>query len=79
MAEEYKTMAQGAPATGVAQTGVGAVAEEYRGKAEEVWSDAKDRARTLQEKSEDYVRQHPLKAVLTALGIGFVLALIFRH
>ena len=57
----------------------GAMAEEYRGKAEQVWGDARDRARTLQEDGEQYVRENPIKAVFTALGIGFVLGLIFRR
>ena len=40
---------------------------------------ARDRARTLQEDGEQYVRENPTKAVFTALGIGFVLGLIFRR
>ena len=57
----------------------GAMAEEYRGKAEQAWDDARERARTLQEDGEQYVRENPTKAVFTALGIGFVLGLIFRR
>ena len=65
-AEEFKSAA-------------GAVADEYRGRAEEVWNDATDRVRTFQEDTEQYVRDNPTKAVFTALGIGFVLGLIFRR
>ncbi len=54
------------------------MAGEYRGKAEQAWGDAQDRARTLQEDGEQYVRDNPTKAVFTALGIGFVLGMIFR-
>ena len=61
------------------KSAAGAMAEEYRGKAEQVWGDARDRARTLQEDGEEYVRENPTKAVFTALGIGFVLGLIFRR
>jgi ElaB/YqjD/DUF883 family membrane-anchored ribosome-binding protein len=61
------------------KSAAGAVAEEYRGKAEQAWDDAKDRARTFQEDSEQYIRENPTKAVFTALGIGFVLGLIFRR
>jgi ElaB/YqjD/DUF883 family membrane-anchored ribosome-binding protein len=72
------------------KSAAGAVAEEYRGKAEqawegargraeEAWGDAKHRARTFQEDSEQYIRENPTKAVFTALGIGFVLGLIFRR
>jgi ElaB/YqjD/DUF883 family membrane-anchored ribosome-binding protein len=56
-----------------------AMAGEYRDKAEQVWGDARERARTLQEDGEQYVRENPTKAVFTALGVGFVLGLIFRR
>ena len=55
------------------------MAGDYRDKATQVWDDAKVRVRTLQEDGEDYVRENPMKAVATALGIGFVLGLIFRR
>jgi len=55
------------------------MADEYRGKAEQAWDDARERARTLQEDGEQYIRENPTKAVFTALGIGFVLGLIFRR
>ena len=57
----------------------GAMADEYRGHTEEVWDDACHRVRSFQEESEQYVRENPTKAVLAALGIGFVLAFIFRR
>jgi ElaB/YqjD/DUF883 family membrane-anchored ribosome-binding protein len=55
------------------------MAGDYRDKATQAWDDAKVRVRTLQEDGEDYVRENPMKAVATALGIGFVLGLIFRR
>jgi ElaB/YqjD/DUF883 family membrane-anchored ribosome-binding protein len=55
------------------------IAEEYRGRAEEAWGQARDRVRTFQEDSEQYVRDNPTKAVFTALGVGFILGLIFRR
>ena len=55
------------------------MAEQYRGKAEEAWGQAQDRVRTFQEDGEAYVRENPTKAVFTALGIGFVLGIIFRR
>jgi ElaB/YqjD/DUF883 family membrane-anchored ribosome-binding protein len=61
------------------KSAAGAVAEEYRGRAGEVWNDAKYRARSFQEDGEQYVRENPTKAVFAALGIGFVLGLIFRR
>jgi ElaB/YqjD/DUF883 family membrane-anchored ribosome-binding protein len=65
--------------SGDRQSPAGALAEEYRAKAEEVWGAAKDRARTLQEDSKEYVRENPIRAVFATLGIGFVLGwMIFR-
>ncbi len=55
------------------------MADDYRDKATQVWDDAKVRARTLQEDGEDYVRDNPMRAVLTALGVGFVLGLVCRR
>ncbi len=52
---------------------------EARGKAEQAWGDARNRARTFQDDAEQYVRENPTKAIFTALGIGFVLGLIFRR
>ena len=72
------------------KSAAGAFAEEYRGKAEQAWGeargkaeqawgDATSRVRTFQEDAEHYVRENPTKAVFTALGIGFVLGLVFRR
>jgi ElaB/YqjD/DUF883 family membrane-anchored ribosome-binding protein len=57
----------------------GAMADKYLGRAEEVWDDSLDRVRTFRDDSKQYVRKNPSKAVFTALGIGFVLGLIFRR
>jgi ElaB/YqjD/DUF883 family membrane-anchored ribosome-binding protein len=61
------------------RSAAGSVADEYRGRAEEVWNDASNRVRSFQEDTEQYVRENPTKAVFTALGVGFVLGLIFRR
>jgi ElaB/YqjD/DUF883 family membrane-anchored ribosome-binding protein len=61
------------------KSAAGSVAGEYREKAEQAWNEATDRARTFQEDAEQYVRENPTKAVVTALGIGFVLGMIFRR
>ncbi|HEV2095625.1 MAG TPA: hypothetical protein VGQ82_03905 [Chthoniobacterales bacterium] len=61
------------------KSAAGAVADEYRGKAEQAWGDARDRVRTFQEDGEEYVRENPTKAVFTALGVGFLLGIIFRR
>ena len=56
-----------------------AKAGEYRDKAEEAYQQARARARSLQDESEAYIRENPLRGVLTALGIGFVVGLFFRR
>lgn len=57
----------------------GAIAEEYQGSAEKVWNDARSRVRSFHHDSERYVRQNPVKAVFSALAVGFVLGMIFRR
>ena len=56
-----------------------AKAQEFKGRAEEAYTTARTRARSLQEEGETFVRQNPLRGVLTALGVGFVLGLLFRR
>ena len=56
-----------------------ATAGAIAGTVEQTWDDARDRARIFQEDSKQYVRENPTKAVFIALGIGFVLGLIFRR
>lgn len=57
----------------------GAFGEAAGGDAKEAMDNAKHGARTLRENADQYVRDNPTKAVLTALGIGFVCGLIFRR
>ena len=47
---------------------------QFQDAAENVWSDAQSRAKTWQTEVESFVRQNPTKAVLMALGFGFVLS-----
>jgi len=61
------------------RSAAGATADEYRARGKEVLDDALHRVRSLQGDSKQYVRQNPTKAVFTALGVGFVLGLIFRR
>jgi ElaB/YqjD/DUF883 family membrane-anchored ribosome-binding protein len=75
--ESSKTHARRAAAD--LKSAASTMAGDYRDKATQAWGDAKVRVRTLQEDGEDYIRENPMKAVLTALGIGFVLGLIFRR
>jgi ElaB/YqjD/DUF883 family membrane-anchored ribosome-binding protein len=54
-------------------------AKEYAEKTSAVFDEAKNRVRTLREDGEDYVRANPMKAVFTALGVGFMLGTIFKR
>ena len=61
------------------RSAAGAMADEYRERGKEVLDDALHRVRSFQGDSKQYVRKNPSKAVFTALGIGFVIGLIFRR
>ena len=58
------------------KSAAGETVGEYHEKAEQVWDDARDRVRTFKQDAEQYVRENPIMAVFSALGIGFVLGLI---
>jgi ElaB/YqjD/DUF883 family membrane-anchored ribosome-binding protein len=53
-------------------------AQEFRGAAKSVWSDTMSQAKSWHTKGEAYVRANPTKAILMALGLGFLLGLSFR-
>jgi len=61
------------------RSAAGATVDEYRARGKEVWDDALHRVRSFQDDSKQYVRENPTKAVFAALGIGFVLGLMFRR
>lgn len=67
----------GAKASEFRETAEGKV-HEFRERAEERYGEARARTRTLQEDGEAYVRENPMKAVVTALAAGFVLGLVMR-
>jgi ElaB/YqjD/DUF883 family membrane-anchored ribosome-binding protein len=56
-----------------------AEAKDSAEKASAVFDEVEERVRTLREDGEDYARKNPTKAVLTALGVGFVLGLIYKN
>ena len=58
---------------------VASLPQDYTDQASRELNETKQRLRTLREDGEDYVRENPMKAVMTTLGIGFVLGLIFRR
>ena len=45
--------------------------------AAQVWSDTKEKAQELQQKSERYVRQNPLPSVFGAILVGFSIGMLF--
>jgi ElaB/YqjD/DUF883 family membrane-anchored ribosome-binding protein len=49
-----------------------------RGRAEHAYSEARNRAQSLRGESEQWIRENPTRAVLTAMGVGFILGLMFR-
>jgi ElaB/YqjD/DUF883 family membrane-anchored ribosome-binding protein len=51
-------------------------AQELRGAAESAWSDAGSQAKNWQAEAEAYVRDNPTKAVLMAVGVGYLLQII---
>jgi len=59
--------------------GAGGTTGSFRGVASEQWEDTREKARELQVSMEDYVRENPTKAILTAVGAGFVLGLLIRR
>ena len=56
-----------------------AKAAELRQRAEQKYDEVRSRADKMRHEGEDYVRENPSRAVLIALGVGFVLGLIFRR
>jgi len=53
--------------------------ERIKAAAAEKIREGKEKAREFHHTAEDYVRAHPTKCVLGALGAGLVLGLIMRR
>jgi ElaB/YqjD/DUF883 family membrane-anchored ribosome-binding protein len=56
-----------------------ALAKDYVELATEASDQTQARLHTLRKEAEDYVRENPMKTVLTALGVGFMLARVLRR
>jgi ElaB/YqjD/DUF883 family membrane-anchored ribosome-binding protein len=54
-------------------------AAHFREVAQEQWTDTREKAREVHISTEAYIREHPTKCVLGALGIGFLIGLIARR
>jgi ElaB/YqjD/DUF883 family membrane-anchored ribosome-binding protein len=61
------------------RSSAGAMANEYRGRLEEIRDDALHHIRSFQDDGKQFVRENPTGAVFAALAVGFVLGLIFRR
>jgi ElaB/YqjD/DUF883 family membrane-anchored ribosome-binding protein len=47
--------------------------------AQQQWDETRVKAKEIHVTAEDYIRQNPTKAVLGALGVGFLIGLIARN
>ena len=54
-------------------------AQQLKQAAGEQMQQSRVKAREVHADTEEYIRQHPTKSVLTALGIGFVIGLAIRR
>jgi ElaB/YqjD/DUF883 family membrane-anchored ribosome-binding protein len=61
------------------KSAIPSMVKDYAEKGSAVLGEAKNRVRTLREDGEDYVRTNPMKAVLTALGVGFMLGVTLKR
>lgn len=51
---------------------------QARDIAQQQWEETRVKAKEIHVTAEDYIRQNPTKAVLGALGVGFLIGLIVR-
>lgn len=52
--------------------------QHARETAQQQWEETRVKAKEIHITAEDYIRQNPTKAVLGALGVGFLIGLIAR-
>jgi len=52
---------------------------QAREMASEQWTGARDKASAAHESAEDYIRAHPTRSVLGAIGVGFIIGLLVRR
>ena len=57
----------------------GAKAQHFKQAASEQVEQGRVKAREAHADAEDYVRKHPTKSILTALGVGVVIGLVIRR
>lgn len=54
-------------------------AHQAKESAQQQWDETSVKAKEIQVTAEDYIRQNPTKAILGALGVGFLVGLITRR
>ncbi|MFT3991789.1 MAG: DUF883 C-terminal domain-containing protein [Luteolibacter sp.] len=54
-------------------------AQHFKESATAQWEDTRVKAKEFHSTGEEYIRANPTKAVLTALGVGFLIGLIVRR
>ncbi len=54
-------------------------AQSAKQSAQHQWDDTREKAKEIHVTAEDYIRQNPTKAVLGALGVGFLIGLIAKN
>lgn len=54
-------------------------AHQAKATAQAQWDDTRVKAKEIHVTAEDYIRQNPTKAILGALGVGFLIGLIARN
>ena len=54
-------------------------AQQAKQNAQHQWDETRVKAKEIHVTAEDYIRQNPTKAVLGALGVGFLIGLITRN
>lgn len=76
-AEHYKAVAT--EKAGHYKTVATEKAQHAKESAQVQWDETRVKAKEIQVTAEDYIRQNPTKAVLGALGVGFLVGLITRR
>jgi len=76
-ANQFREFA-GAKASDLKET-AGVKAQQFKQAASDQVEQGRVKAREAHADAEDYVRQHPTKSVLTALGVGVLIGLVIRR
>ena len=76
-AQQFRDFA-GNKASEIKET-AGVKAQQFKEAAGEQLQHGRVKAREIHADTEEYIRQHPTKSVLTALGAGVVIGLILRR